>query len=257
MTSLGNFVLEVHTALFDGHDTSVLDKHFADNFVEHSPLIANDAEGLKKFVTDLGEGLKYTNARVIADEANGLVALHGRFDGIEDEPFVGFDIYRVEGDKIVEHWDNLVPLAEPNASGRTQLDGATEIGDESLTEQNREFVIEFFTRSLIGADYSGFIDNTRDDQFAQHSPDIADGAQNCVDFLTKLQEDGEGLEYERIHRTVAQGQFVLTHSEGSIAGARHSYCELWRVEDGKLVEMWDAISEVPSDDEALHKHGIF
>ena len=111
MTSLGNFVLEVHTALFDGHDISVLDKHFADNFVEHSPLIANDAEGLKKFVTDLGEGLKYTNARVIADEANGLVALHGRFDGIEDEPFVGFDIYRVEGDKIVEHWDNLVPLS--------------------------------------------------------------------------------------------------------------------------------------------------
>lgn len=37
MTSLGNFVLEVHTALFDSHDTSVLDKHFADSFVEHSP----------------------------------------------------------------------------------------------------------------------------------------------------------------------------------------------------------------------------
>lgn len=257
MTAIGQFVLDVHTALFDQHDTSVLDKHFADHFVEHSPLIANDAKGLRAFVEDLGDNLRYTNARVIADAANGLVALHGRFDGIEDDPFVGFDIYRVEGMKIVEHWDNLVPQAQPNASGRTQLDGPTDPGDESLTEENRNTVLEFFNRSLIGGDYSGFIDYTQDDQFFQHSPDIADGAQNCVDFLTKIRDEGDGLVYDQVHRTVAQGQFVLTHSEGSIGGVRHSYCELWRVENGKIVELWDAIGEVPVDSEALHQHGIF
>lgn len=257
MTDIGQFVLEVHTALFDQHDTSVLDKHFAPDFVEHSPLIANDAAGLRAFVEDLGEKLTYTNVRVIADSKNSLVALHGKFDGIEETPFVGFDIYRVEGNKIVEHWDNLVPQAEPNPSGRTQLDGPTDPGDESLTEENRQLVVEFFSRSLIGGDYSGFIDYTQDDRFFQHSPDIADGAQNCVDFLRKIQEDGEGLVYDRIHRTVAQGQFVLTHSEGSIGGVRHSYCELWRVDNGKIVELWDAIGEVPADPEALHQHGIF
>lgn len=257
MTDIGQFVLDAHTRLFDQHDTSVLDEYFAEDFVEHSPLIADDAAGLRAFVEDLGEKLKYTNARVITDTANNLVALHGRFDGIEENPFVGFDIYRVKDGKIVEHWDNLVPQAEANPSGRTQLDGTTDPGDESHTEDNRKTVVEFFNRSLIGGDYSGFIDYTDDDRFLQHSPDIADGAQNCVDFLNKIREEGEGLVYDRIHRTIAQGQFVLTHSEGSIGGVRHSYCELWRVENGKIVELWDAIAEVPADSEALHQHGIF
>lgn len=257
MTDIGQFVLDAHTRLFDQHDTSVLDEYFTEDFVEHSPLIADDAAGLRAFVEDLGEKLKYTNARVITDTANNLVALHGRFDGIEENPFVGFDIYRVKDGKIVEHWDSLVPQASPNLSGRTQLDGTTDPGDESLTEENRKTVVEFFNRSLIGGDYSGFIDYTDNDRFLQHSPDIADSAQNCVDFLNKIRDADEGLVYDRIHRTIAQGQFVLTHSEGSIGGVRHSYCELWRVENGKIVELWDAIGEVPTDSEALHQHGIF
>jgi hypothetical protein len=42
----------------------------------------------------------------------------------------------------------------------------------------------------------------------------------------RCEAEGQGLVYDRIHRTVADGQFVLTHSEGSVAGVRHSYAEL-------------------------------
>ena len=41
--------------------------------------------------------------------------------------------------------------------------------------------------------------------------------------------------YTQKHRSIADGQFVLTHSEGSIAGNRHAYFELWRVDNGKLL----------------------
>jgi hypothetical protein len=41
-------------------------------------------------------------------------------------PKVGFDVLRFDGDKIIEHWDNLEDkCAAPNLSGRTQLDGPT------------------------------------------------------------------------------------------------------------------------------------
>ena len=110
---------------------------------------------------------------------------------------------------------------------------------------------------MIGGDYTGFRRYTDGQRFLQHSPDIPDGVEEVIAFLEKLRAEGNGLEYDRIHRTVADGQFVLTHSEGRIAGARHAYFELWRVEDGKLVEMWDAILPVPEDDEARHRHGIF
>ncbi|MFX6242254.1 polyketide cyclase, partial [Acinetobacter baumannii] len=55
----------------------------------------------------------------------------------------------------------------------------------------------------------------------------------------------------------ADGQFVLTHSEGSIAGNRHAYFELWRVDNGKIVELWDAIPAVPEDEQAVHGYGVF
>ncbi|WP_246593507.1 nuclear transport factor 2 family protein [Photorhabdus akhurstii] len=93
--------------------------------------------------------------------------------------------------------------------------------------------------------------------FRQHSPDIPDGTDAVISFLKQLRDEGQGLHYTKIHRTVADGQFVLTHSEGSIAGARHSYFELWRIEDGKVAELWDAITPVPEDAKALHRHGIF
>lgn len=255
MAGHGQFVLDIHTRLFHDHDTSVLDTDFADSFVEHSPLVAGDRVGLKRLVDECGEALQYTNARVIED--GDLVALHGAFVGLDDDELVGFDIYRVADGKLAEHWDSLVPRAEPNVSGRTQLDGPARFADEDSTEANRTLVTSFFTSTLIEGHYEGFREFTRDGEFLQHSPDIGDGVDAVVTFLEDLREKGEGLVYDRIHRTVAQGPFVLTHSEGSIAGARHSYCELWRVEDGVIVELWDAIAEVPADADAVHDHGVF
>lgn len=253
--SHGQFVLDTHNALFDRGDVSVLESAFADDFVEHSPLIAGDRDGLRKMVEEAGDAIGYTNARVLED--GDLVALHGRFTGLDETDLVGFDIYRVENGKLAEHWDSLVPVAEPNASGRTQLDGPTAVDRSADEEANRKRAVQFFTESLIGEDYEGFRRFTRDGVFRQHSPDIADGTDEVIDFLSDLKTKGEGLVYDRIHRTVADGQFVLTHSEGSIAGSRHSYAELWHWEDGVLTEMWDAIAEVPKDGDALHNHGIF
>lgn len=255
MAQNGRLVLDVHTRLFNQHDTGVLNTHFTEDFIEHSPLVANDREGLRRLVLECGEGLTYENVRVIED--GDFVALHGKFKGLEEQDLVGFDIYRVVDGKLAEHWDNLVPAAAPNVSGRTQLDGPTRPDLDADTEKNRTLVVEFFQKTLIGGDYSGFEEYGRDRQFAMHSPDIGDGVPAVIDFLTALRDSGEGLVYDRIHRTVAQGDFVLTHSEGSIAGVRHSYCELWRVEDGAVVELWDAISEVPLDEDAVHDHGVF
>jgi predicted SnoaL-like aldol condensation-catalyzing enzyme len=248
-------VLDAHTALFGRGDVSVLESAFAEGFVEHSPLVADDRAGLRTMVEEAGDALAYVNARVLAD--GDLVALHGRFSGLDEQDLVGFDIYRVADGRIVEHWDSLVPLAEPNASGRTQLDGPTQPDPAVDREASRALVKDFFAQTLIGEDYEGFRRFTRDGRFLQHSPDIADGVDEVIAFLEELRAGGEGLVYDRIHRTVADGQFVLTHSEGSIAGKRHSYCELWHLEGAAISEMWDAIAEVPPDAEALHSHGIF
>ena len=78
-----------------------------------------------------------------------------------------------------------------------------------------------------------------DGTFHQHSPNIADGAANVHSFLSQVKDDGSPLTYANVHRHVADHDFVMTHSERSIGGERHFFCGLWRVEDSKIVELWN------------------
>lgn len=241
--------------LFSSKDNRALELYFSPKYIEHSPLVADGLLGLKELLAN-NPNLDYKVSRVLAND-DGLVALHGRFVGLAENPLVGFDIYRVENGKIVEHWDGLVPEQLKNASGRSQLDGPVEVDASANSEVNSQLVKKFFTETLIGEDYSGFKRFGDGYSFFQHSPDIADGADEVIQFLEQLKVDGSGLHYDKIHRVVADGQFVLTHSEGSIAGVCHAYFELWRVENNCIIELWDAISAVPSDKEAIHCYGIF
>lgn len=249
-----NFVSKAHHELFTQHDLSALERYFSPDFIEHSPLVANGLAGLRQLVEEYPE-IQHETVRVLAD--GDLVAIHGRFQGLDATPLVGFDIYRVKDGKIVEHWDGLVEEAPPNVSGRTQLDGPTQIFSDHDSEKNREIVTSFFKKTLIDGDYGTFKEYAHDDQFLQHSPDIGDGVDAVINFLNKIRQEGQGLVYSKMHRSIADGQFVLTHSEGSIAGNRHAYFELWRVENGKIAELWDAIPAIPTDEQAVHGHGVF
>ncbi|KAB1659143.1 nuclear transport factor 2 family protein [Pseudoclavibacter sp. CFCC 11306] len=248
-------VVTAHQRLFGDRDTSVLDTDaFAPDFIEHSPLVADGRTGLKQLV-DEAPTLRYRLVRQFVD--GDLVALHGRYTGLDDEPLIGFDIYRVADGAIVEHWDGLVPEAPPNASGRTQLDGPVHTDRSVDTETSRRQVADFFQTVLVEQQYDEWATFSNGEGFRQHSPDIADGTEAVVKFLHQLKSEGTPLVYDRTHRRVAQNDFVLTQSEGSIDGVRHAFLELWRVADGKIVELWDAIAEIPADSEAVHPYGLF
>jgi predicted SnoaL-like aldol condensation-catalyzing enzyme len=67
--------------------------------------------------------------------------------------------------------------------------------------------------------------------------------------------EGTGYAFTRHHRTVADGEFVLTVYEGTTRGQPDIFYDLWRVEDGKIAEHWGVISEIPR---ALpHQNGVF
>ena len=64
---------------------------------------------------------------------------------------VAFDIFRFdETGLIAEHWDNLATKADPNPSGRTQIDGTKELKDLNKTEGNRELVKNFLYDVMQG-----------------------------------------------------------------------------------------------------------
>ncbi|WP_367104001.1 nuclear transport factor 2 family protein [uncultured Psychrobacter sp.] len=258
MTDIRKLVVTADRELFTEHDVTTLERNFSADYVEHSPLIAEGLQGLRDLVADAPD-MRHDVVRVLVDEAKGLVALHGSYPGLDpNELYVGFDIYRVADGKIVEHWDVLVTETPPNGSGHTQLDGPTKIDESVDTEANRAFAKAIWHTFLQAQDYRSMDRFARPDgTFTQHSGDIADGVTNMIEFLEELKREDSALTYDTLHRTVADGNFVLTHSEGSIGGERHAFCELWRIEDDHVVELWDAIAPVPSDDKLAHRHGAF
>jgi hypothetical protein len=55
------------------------------------------------------------------------------------------------------------------------------------------------------------------------------------------------MNYDRIHEVLGEGNFVLVVSEGQFAGKPTSFYDLFRVENGKIVEHWDVLQVVPTD----------
>jgi predicted SnoaL-like aldol condensation-catalyzing enzyme len=244
-------VLKAAGELFGDKDPSAVDRWLAPDYRQHSALIGDGPEALRGLVANLPESFYYEPARVIAD--GDLVALHGIYHGFGPEPLVAFDLFRVKDGKLAEHWDALTPVITETVSGRSQTDGPTTTANVD-TEQSRAFVREFAQRVLQDADYSVLTDYISTETYLQHNPEAADGLAGFGAAAATWAGQGKNLVYKTIHNVVAEGDLVLLQSEGEF-GEPVAYWDLFRVENGKIVEHWDVLTPIPA--ELPHTNGLF
>ncbi len=173
-------------------------------------------------------------------------------------PKVGFDIFRFEDGKIVEHWDNLQETPkQPNPSGHTMTDGPIEATDVEKTEANKQLVRNFVEDIFVNVDLDKFGNYFDGDKYIQHNPRRTDGTAALGDKLREAATRGTPLKFDKIHRVLGEGNFVLTVSEGQFAGKPTSFYDLWRVENGEIAEHWDAVEAIPEKEEWKNSNGKF
>jgi predicted SnoaL-like aldol condensation-catalyzing enzyme len=104
-------------------------------YIQHNLAVADGLIGVKALLQSLPKGsAKVHTVRVFQD--GDLVFAHTDYNFFG--PKVGFDIFRFEEGKIVEHWDNLQETAtKPSPSGHTMLDGPTTPSDLDKTDANK------------------------------------------------------------------------------------------------------------------------
>lgn len=224
-------------------------------YIQHNLAVADGLAGFGAVMQQLPKGsARARPARVFAD--GDFVFAHTDYDFFG--PKVGFDIFRFEDGKIVEHWDNLQdkPTAA-NPSGRTMLDGTTEATDLDKTEANKALVRAFIDDILVNGrmdKLAGYFDG---DHYLQHNPQVADGLSGLGAALEAFARQGLTLKYDRIHRVLGEGNFVLVVSEGTFGGRATSFYDLFRVAGGKIAEHWDTIEAIPPRAQWKNDNGKF
>lgn len=213
-----------------------------DKYIQHNLGAADGLAGFGALLAAIPKGSARVNTvRVFQD--GEFVVTHTDYDFFG--PKIGFDIFRFEDGRIVEHWDNLQTTAGPNPSGRGMTDGPTVPSDLELTEANKAFVSDFVQKILVEGRMDTLGDYFDGDSYIQHNPQIADGLSGLGAALKGMADAGVTMKYDRIHRVLGEGDFVLVVSEGSFAGEPTSFYDLFRVENGKIAEHWDTIEKIP------------
>lgn len=231
----------------------------AEGYIQHNLAYGTGRDAFVGSVQYLASAPAPTTVRNIrAFEDGDRVFLHTvyNFAGAGDQ--VAFDIFRFDADsKICEHWDNLAAVAEPNPSGRTQIDGQTEARDLDRTEANRELVHNFLIDVMQGKHPEKTPEYFEGDAYLQHNTGIADGLSGLGAALEALGKQGIQMIYDRTHMVLAQGDMVLGVSEGTFGGAPTSYYDLWRVENGKIAEHWDVMETIADRSTWQNDNGKF
>lgn len=252
-----SIVIKAMTETLVNANIEAVDKYFLPTYIQHNPDVPSGTDAFKGLVGMLTEngGLEADFVRAIGD--GDFVAVHARYVGFGPKPIIGFDVFRLENGKIAEHWDNLIPEAAPNPSGHTQIDGATEITDLDKTEANKAKVEEFITRSMIKHEKVNITNYISPVTYVQHNPEVADGLEGFGAFMKEMGEKGISMNYNKLHKVIGEGNFVLTMSEGSFGEDAMAFYDLFRLEDGLIVEHWDVIAPMPGPDAKHNETGKF
>lgn len=244
-------------AVFTTFDSNTAAALLAPDYIQHNPSVPTGRAPIIGFIPALKDsGISLTTHRIISE--GNFVVMHNSYANavaFGGDNLVAFDVFRVENGMVAEHWDNITAKQSPNPSGNTQTDGPTDITDQDLTAENKTMITDFVNTILVNGDMARLGSFFDGDNYIQHNSQIGNGLSGLGAALSALAEQGITMKYDTVHQVIAEGNFVFTMSEGSFDGTPTAFFDLFRVQDGKIAEHWDVMSDIPT--EMAHENGKF
>ncbi len=242
---LSNAVALYMEGIRDGNAREAVEKYTGDRYRQHSTGVADGVEGFVAFFEPFLERNPIRDIRIIRSIVDGQCVFVQAFQSLNngEARWVTTDFFDTdENDKIIEHWDVIAPYVDDMPSGRTSIDGPTEITDEHLTDENKALVRAMVEDLLMpGGDVSK-VDDYIAPEYFQHNPQVPDGLEA---FRPLLNDPNRPLWYHDIVLLVGQGNFVATLCRATWEHTEYAQVDIFRVEDGRIVEHWDNVEPVP------------
>jgi predicted SnoaL-like aldol condensation-catalyzing enzyme len=125
----------------------------------------------------------------------------------------------------------------------------------SQLEANKKTVLEFYDLIINKKDYAAaqpYIGS----YYRQHNPFVAEGPEGLAAFIAWLKTEYPEAHSE-VKRVFADGEYVIlhVHSMRPPHPRGRAIIEIFRLEEGKIVEHWDTIQEIPET--SANDNGMF
>ena len=230
-----------------GNATEAVNAYTGARYTQHSTGVADGRDGFLAFFEPFLKRNPVRDidiVRILHDGPNVFVHAHQSLNNGESK-WVTMDMFDSDADgKIVEHWDCIINADNgTTVSGNTVVDGPTEVTDLDQTEQNKARVRLFLTDVLQNGNYAALTDYVSAGSFTQHSSTMASGADVYRAYLESMRPI---LEFVRL--VIGEGNFVSTLSKVTEDGKERASMDLWRLENGMIVEHWDSLEEIAPRD---------
>lgn len=121
-------------------------------------------------------------------------------------------------------------------------------------ERNKQIATAAYQRIFGDLDISG-VDEYMSKDFIQHNPTIADGPQGVKALVQMLLSQGLPKQKINFKHIVSENDIVILHSRYEMAGKEWRFIDIYRIENGKLAEHWDAMMPMP--DEPANNNQMF
>ena len=234
----------------EGKVREAVAKYTGDQYIQHSTGVRDGQEGFIEFFEPFIERNPVRDIQVIRELVDGEYVFLHVYQSLNngEAQWVTTDFFRTDTqDRIIEHWDVIAPFHAHTPSGHTSIDGPTTVTDLEHTEANKELVCNLIKDALMPGGNPHLIDQyISKDQYIQHNAEVADGLEH---FKALATQPNPPLKYTDVVLVVGQGNFVATlckanWNDGKI-NQDYAQVDLFRIENGLVVEHWDNVEPVP------------
>ena len=127
------------------------------------------------------------------------------------------------------------------------LGSSAAMAGSAQEEANRTAVLAFYEKGLNQKDADAALAYVGD-RYVQHNPNAADGPEGFRKFIGFLREKFPNSRSE-IKRSFVDGDYVILHVHSvREPGTRgRAIVDIFKLENGKIVEHWDVVQEIPEN----------
>lgn len=113
-------------------------------------------------------------------------------------------------------------------------------------EHNKRIALAFYELAFNGGQPAEAMRLYGGPTYRQHNPEVADGPEGFIGFVTGFSARFPHKRLE-IKRVIAEGDLVVLHVHAKLSpqdrGA--AIIDMFRLENGRVVEHWDVIQPIP------------